>query len=366
LPRTHTLNIERLTLEHIELHFRKGSLLRAGAALKIRKGIRLCLQDRSGARGIGEALPLPSAGTEPMHEVVDALLAARQELEHRSGSSEELLASLRHRCAERPAARCALDVALHDLEARLRGMPLAKRLSADARNHVEVNTVIAAHGLEESVLQAALAVQNGYRTLKLKLGRSSCAEDVARVAAIRAELGSEIRLRLDANGSWSLADAQRALDALAELDIEMIEQPVAPADLDSLALLHARSPIPIAADESLASPEGRARLMRGELAAIAIVKPMVQGGLCDSAHLCREAAARGVRIVVTTTFDGPAATAAALHLAAAFGSPTLAHGLASCDVLDCEFPDSLVVRDGRLYIGDEPGLGLPAPPPSAS
>jgi len=363
LPRTHTLDITRLGLEHVELHFRKGGLARAGTSLEVRRGIRVVLFDRSGSYGVGEALPLPVAGTEAMHEVVEALMNARQEFEGASDSIEGFLAFLAHRFADKPATRCALDVAMHDLEARLRGVSVAQRLASDARRHIEVNAVIAASDIKASMTQALHAVRRGYRSLKIKLGRETPEDDIARVSAIRSEFGPDIRIRLDPNGAWTLPHALRTLDRLSGLDVEMVEQPVPPQDLDGLAQLHQMSPVPIAADEALASIAGRARLLQGELASIAIVKPMVQGGLASAAHLCREASARGLRVVVTTTFDGPAGTAAALHLSAAHGSPTLAHGLASCEVLDCDFPEILIPHGGRLYIHDLPGLGLSTQPP---
>ena len=356
MPRTRTLRLENITLDHVELALH-DALPRGGKTLERRRGVRVTLHDSSGLCGRGEALPLPSAGTEPMHDVAEATLQTRQDLLQRTCTLEELLKRLEQRLRDLPATRCAFDVAAHDLEARVRGVPVAARLDPEPARRVEVNALVGAHDPGVCVREAEQALLRGYRTLKLKLGNASAATDVQRVQEVRAAVGPDVRLRVDANGAWSRDGALHILERIAPFAIELAEQPTPPLALDDLAWLHARSPVPVAADESLATAAGRARLLTKDLASVAIVKPMVLGGLSPALDLCRQAAARGLRVVVTTTLDGPIATAAALHLAAAGGSPTLAHGLASCEVVDADFPDALVPRDGVLHLSPEPGLG---------
>ena len=357
MPRPCPLKLARITLERIELRLR-APLERSGGAIATRDGIRVEIFDVSGERGCGEALPLVSAGTETLEETSAAMLEARSLLESRSDTLESMLDALEERLERWPAARCAFDVALHDLDARLRRAPVARCLSPDARRALEVNALIGADDTAACLRECRQAWQRGYRTLKLKVGRGSPAEDGSRIAAVREALGPEARLRIDANGAWTAECAVRALERMAELDIELVEQPTRADDLDALAWVHARSPIPIAADEALAGAEGRARLLCDELANIAIIKPMVLGGLRAAAQLCIQASARGIDCIVTTTLDGPTMTAAALHLAAAHGSCNLAHGLAACEQLETDFPTWLVPSDGRLAVGEEPGLGF--------
>jgi muconate cycloisomerase len=85
---------------------------------------------------------------------------------------------------------------------------------------------------------------------------------------------------------------------------------------------------------------------------------MVLGGLRESARLARAARAGGYRLIVTTTFEGPVGTAAALHLAAVVGDVELASGLASADVVEASFPDSLIPRRGELRGPRGAGLGV--------
>jgi len=118
-----------------------------------------------------------------------------------------------------------------------------------------------------------------------------------------------------------------------------------------------KSPIRIAADESLSIPEGRDRFARGELSRIAVLKLTSLGGFAPSLRLARAAERCGASVLVTTSLDGPLGTEAALHLAAACGSPGLAHGLDACSSIDVPFPDFLVPARGELRVRRGSGLG---------
>jgi o-succinylbenzoate synthase len=355
-----------LKLERIELgpaaHALRTPLVRAGATLRERRGFRLTLHSACGAWGVGEALPLPELGTETLVEADEALRALVRRFAGASLELAELAHEIERAAPGAPAARCALDVAAHDLAARLMQRPVAALLAAAPRCAVEVNALLPAADLAGTLEAARAALAQGYRTLKLKVGAGDADTDRRRIAALRDDCGGALRLRLDANGAWSASDALRALDALAPLDIELVEQPVAARDLDGLAWLHARSPIPLAADEALASEAGRERLCSGELGSVAVLKPMVLGGLGPAVRLARAAAARGIEVVVTTALDGPIATAAALHLACAVGAPARAQGLAAADSLATPFPGALVPVRGALALAPRVGLGeLDAP-----
>ena len=328
----------RIDVSPLEYRLRRG-LTTGGGSLATRSGFSVALRDDAGAVGVGEALPLPAAGTESLGESQHALQRAAADCTRRWRGRDELLDWLDTELAQAPAARCALDVAAQALS------PPDEKLRTGP---VEVNALLGSDGIDATVTAARAARGRGYRTLKLKIGAGPAGDDEARLAAVRGALGADVRLRVDANGAWSLSEARRRIERLVPFALEFVEQPLPALQLDELAKLREWSPLPLAADESLASEAGRAALLGGDLADIAILKPMVLGGPRAAARLARDAHAAGLRCVVTTTFDGPCATAATLRLAAAVGDPELAHGLAACEVLDCEFPEGLVPRNGEL------------------
>jgi len=320
------------------------------------EGLRLLVQDGQGGFGLGEVTALPEFGTETQAQAVQALS------DFRLGAPPQRLeevplpvASL----AETPAARAGVEVALLDWLARKRGLALARLLGASAVHAVPVNALLGAPTPAAAATEAAAAVASGFGTLKLKVGSASPELDVARLQAVRDAAGPGTRLRVDANGAWTEAEARLRLPPLAEVGLEYVEQPVAAKDVAGLRRL--RRLLPVAADEALGLPGAAALLLEGEegpAADFLILKLPVLGGVLRALRLAAQAHARGVGLVVTSALDGSVARAAAGHLALALGGPW-AHGLATGALL-LEDPGAHPVVAGALALRDIPGLGIPA------
>jgi L-alanine-DL-glutamate epimerase-like enolase superfamily enzyme len=346
------VKLARLELAPVAWRLREP-LRTARGEMGLREGSELIAIDTDGCRGMGEALPLPSSGTEPLEAARAALERAVHALRGASGELDELLDAAERLTRDAPAARCALDMALHDLEAKRGGVPVARLLAPAPLGAVPTNALLA--GMDPDLVLAAR--RRGFSTLKLKLGREPLARELAQLRGLRGGAAAGLRLRLDPNGAWTREQARIALEQLAPLGPELVEQPVAADDLEGLKRL-ASGPVPIAADEALADERARAALVEGELTPLAVLKPMVLGGLRAAARLARAAARARVRCFVTTTLDGPVASAAAAQLAAAICDGSLACGLAAADAVEARFPGWLEPRAGAIQIPDLPGLGL--------
>ncbi len=355
------MKIERVTLEPVCYRLRKPVLTHR-SGLRERRGWRVRLNGPRGLVGLGEALPLPTSGSESHAESGSALETLAAALRGRSGTLAELLDLVDEASPDAAAARCAFDGALHELGARVGGVALARLLGAQTPAVVPVNALIGAGETEETVAAAREAQARGFRTLKLKVGHASSAADEARLRAVRRAVGDPLRIRIDANGAWNADQAIALLTRVAALGIELVEQPVPARDLAGLARVHARAPIPVAADETLTWPEGRQAVLAGEVAALAVLKPMLLGGLRACLRFARAASTRGVGCIVTTTFESWIGTAQAAHLAAATQQGDRACGLAASDVLEAAFPPELIPQGGALQIHDLPGLGCTEPP----
>lgn len=318
------------------------------------EGLRLLVRDTEGGFGLGEVTPLPEFGTETHVEAVRALGAFRmgpgpQTLEEVS----ESLAAL----VQTPATRAGVEVALLDWLARQKGVALARLLGASSVQAVRVNALLRGETAAEAAAEAAAAVALGFGTLKVKVGASSADSDVARLKAVREAVGPSTRLRIDANGAWTEAEARTRLTALAKVGLEYVEQPVAANDVAGLRRL--RRLLPVAADEALGLAGAATALLDGEegpAADLLILKLPVLGGVLPALRLARRARARGVGAVVTSAMDGSVARAAAGHLALALGG-AWAHGLASGALL-LEDPGAHRVEAGALVLQDVPGLGI--------
>lgn len=178
------------------------------------------------------------------------------------------------------------------------------------------------------------------------------------VRAVRAALGSGVRIRVDANEAWDLETAKATLVALEPFEVELAEQPV--AGLEVMAELAASTAIPLAADESVTNlDEAEAAVALGACAYTGIKLSKV-GGPEEALAI-----ADVLPAYVTSALDGPVGIAAAAQVAlslAETGHPErlhLAHGLATqrlfastIAAVECE------IRDGELHLPPGPGLGV--------
>jgi o-succinylbenzoate synthase len=316
-----------------------------------------------GETGIGEATPLVG-WTESHEECADALDRA-------ATVAAELDWGVALGKLDTPAARHGIALALSDARAKASEDPLYRTLgpvperdgsSRDPheRGRVErvpVNATLGADGTpEETAVRARNAVEAGYPCLKLKVGARGVETDIERVRAVQTAVGDDIGLRVDANGGWTRAEARRAIDALAALDVAYVEQPLPTADLDATSDLRGRG-VDIALDESLAAHDIET-ILGAEAADVLVLKPMVVGGPDLAVRAARRCRAAGVEPVVSTTVDAVVARTGAVHVAASIPEVSPC-GLATGDrVVRDLAPDPAPVEDGTIRVPQEPGLGL--------
>ncbi|MBX3094654.1 MAG: o-succinylbenzoate synthase [Cryobacterium sp.] len=159
------------------------------------------------------------------------------------------------------------------------------------------------------------------RSVKVKVAErgQSRADDVARVRAAREYLGPEGRIRLDANGAWSLDEAEASIHALAEFDLEYVEQPCATvAELAGLRRRVKYLGIPIAADESVRKADDPLAVARAGAADVLVIKAQPLGGIRHALAIVAEA---GLPVVVSSALDSSVGLSMGAHLAASV--PTL-------------------------------------------
>lgn len=143
------------------------------------------------------------------------------------------------------SAKAALDVALHDLAARTVGIPLARYLGAPSERMTVRSDVTLSVGTVDAIADDAVAkVAAGFTLLKAKVG-TDARGDVDRVRAIRAAVGPGIGIRLDANQGWTAKEAVATMSAIeaADVDVELVEQPLPAHDLAGMAFVTTRSPL---------------------------------------------------------------------------------------------------------------------------
>ncbi len=255
-------------------------------------------------------------------------------------------------------AKAALDVALHDLVARRRGVSLPVLLGATG-HRVPTDVTLSA-GDADTLAGAALErTLEGFTVLKVKVG-TDAATDVERVRAVRAAVGDRVRIRLDANQGWTPREAVRVVSALEDacLGVELVEQPVPAADLDGMVWVTARVQTPVMADESVYGVRDLLEVIRRRAADLVNVKLAKCGGLSVARTLLELAREHGVGTVVGSMMETHIGVGAAASLVAAHGS-TL-----TSDLDAAWWTQAAPVRGGMRYDGadvvlpEAPGLGI--------
>ncbi|WP_396792285.1 o-succinylbenzoate synthase [Microbacterium thalassium] len=218
------------------------------------------------------------------------------------------------------------------------------------RQAVHVNATMPAVAAVD--VPGVLARFDGCRTAKVKVAEPGqrLADDIARVAAVREAMGPEGRVRIDANGAWNVDEAERALHALAEHDLEYVEQPC--GSVEELAELRRRVKymgIPIAADESVRKATDPLAVARAGAADLLVVKAQPLGGVRRALAIVAEA---GLPAVVSSALDTSVGLGMGVALAAAL--PELDYdcglGTASLFTADVAAP-ALVPQAGMLRVG---------------
>lgn len=186
---------------------------------------------------------------------------------------------------------------------------------APLRERIPVNATVPAVSAGE--VAGVLARFPGCRTAKIKVAdpAQQLSDDIDRVRAVRDALGPEGRVRIDANAAWNVDEAERALHALAEFDLEYAEQPC--ATVEELAELRARVKymgIPIAADESIRKAEDPIAVARAGAADLIVIKAQPLGGIT---HALQIVVASGLPAVVSSALDTAVGLGQGAALAAA-------------------------------------------------
>jgi len=300
-----------------------------------------------GLLGVGEGYPDRFYGETPatMAAVFPLLLAAIGEID--PGEPGLIEADLAMEAAIRGhgAARCAIDIALHDLVGKVTGLPVheLRGLSADLP---PTDFTI---GIDEPEIVAQRAARAaGFPALKIKLGGP---KDLATLEAVRAVFDGPIRV--DANTGWVPEEAVELLPELERLGVELIEQPFRAGRLDQLRWLQERSALPIVADESCVLPEDLDRLV-GVVAGVN-VKLAKCGGIGPAKRMLERARALGFRTFLgcmEETQVGIAGSAVVASLAEWVD-------LDGCLLLaDDPFEGLALDADHRWILSPKPGLGL--------
>ena len=284
-----------------------------------RSGLLLRLVSNAGEEGWGEVAPLAGHSRESLslaHEQLLRVLPGLVGAAIRSASGES---------GWYPSVQFGIDQAL-----------AALRSGSVNAGTVQVSVCGLITGLaEHQVSQAQRMVRQGYKALKIKVGKQSVSEDIQAVGAI-ARACDGVALRLDANRAWTLDEARSFLAGIEHVAVDFLEEPL--GDIRELARLAHGTRVPLALDESLLIPDGESH---PEHVAVHVLKPSLLGGRSAMQVALSRAETFGARVVISTAFESGIGMQSVLAYAAALPNET--HGLGTYrylvkDVLKASLP----------------------------
>jgi len=257
-------------------------------------------------------------------------------------------------------AKCAIETALYDNQAKRLGVPLSELFGGRVRDRLPVAWTLASGDTTKDIAEAERVLDlRRHNIFKLKIGLRSVKDDVAHVAAIQRAVGDRASVRIDANQAWSVTEALEGCRMLADAGIDMVEQPIAAHDKLGLRRLTQANIIPIMADESLHGPVDAFTVASTQAADIFAVKINQSGGLRGAAQVAAIAEASGIALYGGTMLEGAVGTMASAQLFATFDSLSWGTELFGPLLLTEEIlREPLVYRDFALHLPRTPGLGL--------
>ena len=257
------------------------------------------------------------------------------------------------------SAKAAVEIAIYDLYGQLYNAPLYKLLGG-GDNTISTDITISVDYIDKMVEDTQNAIDLGFETLKIKVGKDP-ALDIERIKAIYAAVNERALIRLDANQGWTPKQTVSVLRALEEsgVRLELVEQPVRGDDIEGMKYVTERIHTPVMADESSFGPKEAIELIRTRAADIINIKLMKTGGISNAIKIADIAGIYGVNCMIGCMLESSIGVAAAAHIAVAKASTITMVDL-DTPSLGAYDPVSSGVRfnNSEITITDLPGLGI--------
>lgn len=313
----------------------------------------------NGVTGIGAGNPSEYVTGENLDQTMSAL--TEQKLQFLIGRDIRELSQLTFEIllhfSATPAARAALDIALHDAFTKFLGVPLVKFLGQKITSLPTSNT-IGIKNVAETLREAQEYGERGFTVLKVKLGKD-LEEDIERIAKLREKFGKKFTIRIDANQGYDVNQTLQFFSRTEPYDVELIEQPLPAKAVGELKNLPEHVRKKIAADESLLSAKDAMDLVKPPNAAgIFNIKLMKCGGISQAIKIADIAQQEGVDLFWGCNDESIVSITAALHAAFSCSHTKYIDLDGSLDLSRDEVAGGFILKDGVMYCSEKPGLGV--------
>lgn len=319
----------------------------AKKVFKNRQGILIKLQ-KNDITALGEATPLPGFSSETSKDVVDQIKTLKKPITNLFSSSFSMddieKIGIENRLS--PSLHFALFTAGASLLAQQNRQSLHHFLYNENTNSIPLNAVADLNTVD-IVRAVSQHIDEGFQTLKIKAGNDAH-KLLSQLQKIR-KRHPHIKIRIDANQSWSLSKALSTFDKLESLNIEYCEEPLAKPTFQSLNKLKGYSSVPIALDESLVNTFVPDKAF--EIADVLIIKPMTLGPITVDTFNEILSKKKTSEMVFTSSLEGSVGRLMTATIAAGLGSKNKAHGIATGGLFETDFwNDDSLINNGNFNL----------------
>lgn len=331
--------IKRVTVERIDHPLSEPFEIALGVRTAA-QNVLVTVETESGVRGYGEGSPLPPITGETQEAVAANARAAADVVEGRDVEEyRNLVTEVRRALPGAVSATFAIETAVLDAYCRVYELPLSN-LFGGAPTTIRTDLTIPILGAEAAAEQAAQAAAAGFEHLKIKTG-TDVVTDIERVVAVH-DAAPDAVLTVDANQGWTPKETHRFATELTDRDIDLalLEQPVHKDDLAGLARVRDHTSVPVAADESVFTPEDALAVVRADAADVLNLK-LAKSGLLGAMDIAAIANAANLELMIGCMLESAIGIHASAHLVAGLGGFDYVdldgNQLLATDVIDTEF-----------------------------
>ncbi len=336
----------------------KNELILRNHTVNRRRGLLVSLSGETGHTGWGEVSPLPGFSHETFEE-------ARDQLEDLAGSlvDREVPEDITKLSGEfdnwrgnpelSSSVRFGIEMATLNLLGESRKTTFETLISDRCIPDFRANCLVTGRG-EKVITDIRSLVDDGYQSIKLKVGRVPVEDDIRLINTLFTVLPFGVAIRLDANRAWSFDDACRFAEETRGCRIEYVEEPL--ADSSRISELIDRTSMSVALDETLTELSADETAIPEGIKAL-VLKPTLLGGFEKCMRFVRASSDRGVKLVVSSSFESSLGLAALARFASSLGNSQTAHGLDTAGWFARDIvTEPLQVVAGRIDIGRLPAV----------
>ena len=333
----------KTTFTHLKLHFKRPAGTSRGI-MQIKNSWLLELNDGINS-GIGEISVIE--GLSPDFISIESFELKLSEICAEIESGLDNMSSLENY----PSIKFGFETAILDLQNGGKGI-IFNNDFAKGEKKIPINGLIWMGDKQFLYEQVEQKLAEGFSTIKMKIGAIDFEQEIKILAAIRSKYSAnQITLRVDANGAFTLQQARKVLDRLADLEIHSIEQPIEAGNWLEMKELCAKTPIPIALDEELigiTKIQEKINLLDTIKPQYIILKPSLHGGISGTKDWIDLAESKNIPWWITSALESNIGLNAICQLTAEYEN-NLPQGLGTGSLYTNNIESDLIVENGFIY-----------------